>query len=360
MRAMTCATRCGLTAVLLLAAHGAVAGDHPSIGAPAPLLVVRDLSGVDHPLKAQLAGRRGLVVLFWAGWSDRSIEELKRLDAAAPDMAAHGVAVAAVSVDRYDVDDAEMKQLRERVERLQVHVPVFADRGLELFHAYGVVTVPSTAVVDANGKLAFFLYGYSHEQREQLFDAIDAVAGKARRPSPSSTLPNVAPAALRRVQLGRLQLAQGHEEPARSSFEEASKADETFPDPLVELASLALDADDFAAARALLDRAAARRDGDMGVQRERARLAALNGQRAEARATLERLTENGGDAAAVAYLGYLLQADGDRGRADAAFDRAKAISGVDPRTYAAPEPSAAAAAARAMTAYRREVAPGRR
>jgi len=111
-------------------------------------------------------------VLFWAGWSDRSIEELKRLDTAAPDMAAHGVAVAAVSVDRYDVDDAEMKQLRERVERLQVHVPVFADRGLELFHAYGVVTVPSTAVVDANGKLAFFLYGYSHEQREQLFDGV--------------------------------------------------------------------------------------------------------------------------------------------------------------------------------------------
>ena len=360
MNAMPRASRCALAVVLLLAARPAVAGDRPSIGAPAPLLVVRDMAGADRPLKAQLAGRRGLVVLFWAGWSERSIEELQRIDAAASDMTSHGVAVAAVSVDRYDVDDAEMKQLRDRVERLHVHVPVFADRGLELFHAYGVVTVPSTAVVDANGMLAFFLFGYSHEQREQLFDAIDAVAGIVRRPSQSSTLPKVAPAALRRVQLGRLQLAQGHEEPARSSFEEASKADETFPDPLVELASLALDANDLATARGLLDRAAARRDGDVGVQRERARLAALNGQRAEARAALERLAVNDADAAAVAYLGYLLQADGDRGRADAAFDRANAISGVDPRAYAAPEPSPAAAAARAMTAYRREVAPGRR
>ena len=360
MNAMPRASRCALAVVLLLAARPAVAGDRPSIGAPAPLLVVRDMAGADRPLKAQLAGRRGLVVLFWAGWSERSIEELQRLDAAASDMTSHGVAVAAVSVDRYDVDDAEMKQLRDRVERLHVHVPVFADRGLELFHAYGVVTVPSTAVVDANGMLAFFLFGYSHEQREQLFDAIDAVAGIVRRPTQSSTLPKVAPAALRRVQLGRLQLAQGHEEPARSSFEEASQADETFPDPLVELASLALDANDLATARGLLDRAAARRDADVGVQRERARLAALNGQRAEARAALERLAVNDADAAAVAYLGYLLQADGDRGQADAAFDRAKAISGVDPRAYAAPEPSPAAAAARAMTAYRREVAPGRR
>src|SRR2546430_11581362 len=96
--------------------------------------------------------------------------------------------------------------------------------------------------------------------------------------------------------------------------------------------------------RGLLNRGAARRDADVGVQRERARLAALNGQRAEARAALERLAVNDADAAAVAYLGYLLQADGDRGRADAAFDRANAISGVDPRAYAAPEPSPATAA----------------
>ena len=346
-----------LFAVLIVLALSGTADERPTIGASAPLPVVHDLGGNERSLR-QLAGPRGLVVVFWAGWSDRSIEELRRLDTVAPEMAAHGVAVAAVSVERYDVDDAETKRLRDRVDKLGLHVPVFVDRGLELFHAYGVVAVPSTAVVDGNGRLAFFLYGYSHEQREQLFDAIDTVAGITRRPAAPEPL-KVAPAALRRLQLGRLQLAQGHEAPARSSFEEATKADATFPDPFVELAALALDGDDRAAARELLDRAATLSTGHIGVRRERARLVALDGRVAEAQAALDELTSSGGDAAAAAYLGYLLQAAGERRRAEAAFDRAREISGIDPRSYAADD-SSPAAAARAMTEYRREVAPGRR
>jgi tetratricopeptide (TPR) repeat protein len=345
-------------AAALIAAPSTAAAQRPAIGAPAPLPVVHDLAGSERPLK-QLAGRRGLVILFWAGWSDRSIEELRRLDDEAPDMAAHGVTVAAVSVERFELDEAEKTRLRDRVQGLNLRVPVFVDRGLELFHAYGVVTIPSTAVIDANGRLSYFLFGYSHEQREELFDAIDAVAGIARKPTLTAAF-KAAPAALRRVQLGRLQLSQGHEAPARSSFEEAVKADATFPDPLVELAALALDSNDFRAARALLDRAAALDAGHIGVQREGARLAALTGQIASAETALEALIAKGGDSTTAAYLGYLLQADGDNRRAMTAFDRAQEISGIDPRSYGATDSSPAGAAAKAMTAYRREVAPGRR
>ncbi|PYR91659.1 MAG: hypothetical protein DMF84_16130 [Acidobacteria bacterium] len=345
-------------AALLLVGASTAAGQRPAIGAAAPLPVVRDLAGSERSLK-QLAGHRGLVVLFWAGWSERSIEELRRLDDVAPEMAAHGVAVAAVSVERFDLDEAEKTRLHDRVQRLNLRVPVFVDRGLELFHAYGVVTIPSTAVVDANGRLSYFLFGYSHEQREELFDAIDAIAGIARKPAPAAAL-KAAPAALRRVQLGRLQLSQGHEAPARSSFEEAVKADATFPDPLVELAALALDSNDFRGARELLDRATALDAAHVGVQRERARLAALTGQIVPAQAALEELIAKGGDSTTAAYLGYLLHAAGDDRRAMTAFDRAKEISGVDPRSYGAMDPSPAGAAAKAMTAYRREVAPGRR
>ena len=350
----------GCAAALVLAALPAVAGERPSLGSPAPLPVVRALAGGDRSLR-ELSGKRGLVVLFWAGWSDRSVEELRRLNAIAPEMAAHGVAIAAVSVERYDVDDTEMKRLRERVAQLDVQLPVFVDRGLELFNAYSVVTIPSTAVVDASGRLAHFLYGYSHEQREQLFDAIDAVAGIARRPPPSAPL-KALPAAIRRVQLGRLQLAQGHEAPAQRSFEEASKADQAFPDPMVELAALALDLRDVAAARDLLDRAARLSASHVGVQRERARLAVVNGDVSSARAALDELTfgADRADSATAAYLGYLLLAAGDQRRAKAAFDRALQISGVDPRTYAPGTELSAAECAKAMTAYRRDVAPGRR
>lgn len=347
-----------LAAALFTVAPLTVVAQRPAVGAPAPLPVVYDLTGSEHSLK-QLTGRRGLVILFWAGWSDRSIEELRRLDDDASDMAAHGVTVAAVSVERFDLNETEKARLRDQVKALNLRVPVFVDRGLELFHAYGVVTIPSTAVIDADGRLSYFLFGYSHERREELFDAIDGVAGVARKPAPTATF-KAAPAALRRVQLGRLQLSQGHEAPARSSFEEAVKADATFADPLVELAALALDSNDFGAARELLDRAAALDAGHIGLQRERARLAALTGQVASAKAALEALIAQGGDSTTAAYLGYLLQAAGDDRRAMTAFDRANEISGVDPRAYGVMNSSPAGAVAKAMTAYRREVAPGRR
>ena len=345
-----------VTAAVLLAAPSSVRAERPAVGSAAPLPVARDLEGKERPLK-QLMGPRGLVILFWAGWSDRSIEQLRRLNASAAELSAHGVTVAAVSVEHYAMNEEKTARVRRVVAELGIRVPVLVDRGLELFHAYGVVTVPSTAVIDGKGRLAYFLFGYSLEEREALFDAIDATAGITRRPAAPPR--RVASAALRRLQLGRFQLSRGEDGPARISFEQASKADAAFADPLVELAALALDTNDLVTARGLLDRAASLSADDGGLRRERARLALLDGRREEGERALQDLTAAGGDSAAVAYLGYLLQGRGERTRAEAAFDRAKALSGIDPRR-SAPVDSSAAAIARAMTAYRREVAPGRR
>jgi len=340
------------------AARLAYGDERPPVGGPAPMLVLRDLSGQPRPL-ADLKGKRGIVVLFWAGWSDRSVEELKRLDAASADLAAHGVTIAAVNVDRFSPDEGDAKELRGLIDRLHPRVTVLVDRGLELFHAYGVVTVPSTAVVDERGRLSYFLYGYSHEQREALFDAIDATAGIVRRHAAPAATAAVVPAALRRLQLGRLQLQQGHADAARSSFELASQADARFADPLVELAALAIDASDRAAARELLDRAAAIDAGSAAVRRERARLSAIDAPaappHAEAQDALAALAQRD-DAAAAGYLGYLLWAAGDAAQAERAFERAQAISDVDPRGCIAGEQAGAAAAWSAMTRYRRQVA----
>ena len=355
-------TRAALLAIAI-AARTAGADERPPVGGPAPMLVLRDLAGQPRSL-GDLKGKRGLVILFWAGWSDRSVEELKRLDAASADLAAHGVTIAAVNVDRVSLDEGDAKELRDLLNRLHLHVPVLVDRGLELFHAYAVVTVPSTAVVDERGRLAYFLYGYSHEQREALFDAIDATAGIVRQHAAPSASAAVVPAALRRLQLGRLQLQQGHADAARSSFELASQADARFADPLVELAALAIDASDRAAARELLDRAAAIDSRSAAVRRERARLSAIDAPPArqlapEAQDALADLARRD-DAAAAGYLGYLLWAAGDAAQAERAFERAQAISDVDPRACIAGEHAGAEAARSAMTRYRRQVAaPGR-
>jgi tetratricopeptide (TPR) repeat protein len=338
---------------LVLLMTTAEAGQRPAIGARAPLPALRDVRGVERPLKT-LAGPRGLAVLFWAAWSERSVEELRRLDAAAEELVARGVGLVAVSVERYGAGETELAALRQRVASLGLRVPVLVDQGLELFHAYGVVTVPSTAIIDGNGKLAYFLYGYSHEQREELFDALDRLAGIERRRESGRV--KAAPAALRRLQFGRLQLAQGRVAPARSSFETAAGADRTFPDPLVELAAIAIDELNGSHARQLLDRAAALDPGHPAARRERARLLLVEQRGAEAHTLLLALAANGSDPVAAAYLGYALQVTGDHEGARAAFERAKAIGGEDPRAVIPPGAShTASTMAAAMTAYRRKV-----
>jgi thioredoxin-like negative regulator of GroEL len=341
-------------AALCIALPAPAAHARPRIGAPAPLPSLRDLQGTKRSLK-ELAGPRGIVLLFWATWSDRSLEELQRLSAAAAEIDGRGVVFAAVNVDRQMAADADLAGVRRQVSSLGVRMPVFVDDGLELFNQYGVVTVPSTALVDGDGRLAYFLYGYSHEQREELFDALDRLAGVKRMRSAGAPPPRAAAPAIRRLQLGRTQLGQGRVEAARASFERASQADADFPDPIVELVALAVDDEDVGRARALLKQAGALAPTDSGVRREGARLQAIEGRAADARAGLADLEKEGADALTSAYLAYMLHAAGETEAAAAAFDRAAKASGVDPRAFLRDRGVAVVDVARAMATYRRAV-----
>lgn len=340
---------------LLMPAASAYASERPAIGSRVPLPVLRDAAGVEQPL-ARLAGPRGIALLFWAAWSERSVEALERIDGVAAEMMRHGVGVVAINVERHAMSDADLTATRALVTRLKVRMPVLIDRGLELFKAYGVVTVPSTALVDGKGTLAYFLYGYALEQREELFDALDRLAGITRVRGRAMT---AVPAAIRRLQLGRMQLAHGEAGPARESFEAAVKADPAFIDPLVELAALALDEQNLTGARAELDRAASLDASDRLLRRERARLLIIERHEpraAEAEAALGELAATGTDPIAVAYLAYVLDAAGDAAGARLAFDRAKAAAGVDPRRFLRAGAADGVRITHAMTAFRREVA----
>lgn len=345
-----------LTAILLLLAAPASADDRPAVGARVPLPVLRDLAGTERPL-TQLAGPRGIALLFWAPWSDRSVDQLKQFDALAPEMARQGVGVVAISVDGHMASESDLASTRGLVKRLGVRLPVLVDRGLKLFDAYGVVTVPSTALVDGKGTLAYFAYGYALERRADLLDALDRLAGITRRHA--TGVPVAAPAAIRRLQLGRVQLSHGHVGPARESFETAVEADPAFVDPIVELAALALDEHDLAGAREAFERAASLDPAHHALRRERARLLLIEQRAADATAVLTELAAGGTDPVAAAYLGYLLHAAGDTTGAQLAFDRVKSGLGVDPRTFLRAD-TAHGRGTGAMVAFRREVAAGRR
>lgn len=277
------------------------AAQRPATGQAAPLPALSDLEGVPRSLK-DLMGARGLVLVFWAGWSDRSVDEIKRFDADAKEITTHGVGLVAVNVEHQDATNAALGPVREKVASLGVSIPVLVDAGLELFKAYGVISVPTTALVDAEGRLVLMEAGYSTTQRERLLDEIHKLAGIAdTRVLPAG--PQAAPAAIRRLNLGRSQFAGGRVAGAKASFLAAIDADPTFADPLVELAALALDEGDLAQAESLLGKAVALDAANRLAARERLRLQFLRGSLDPAAVCEQLRTLAGKDAVAAAYCG---------------------------------------------------------
>ena len=309
MRRGNSARRVARAACVAMALPCLLAMQRPAIGGAVARMPALDLQGADRPLQ-EFAGPRGLVVFFWAGWSARSTQELTRLDAAQRELRDRGLGIVAVNVD-HESGKANLAAVEEQAASLGVSMPVVADDGLKLFKAYGVVSVPSTALVNEKGELVYFLAGYGHAQREELFDAIDRLAGVAQT-APAGPAVRAAPAAHRRLLFGRAQLAGGRVAAARSSFEAAAAADPAYADPLVELAALEIDEGNADAAKAWLDKALAVERDNTRAQAEAARLLFVAGQTSEALAALGALA--GREPLAAGYLEIAQSGEADAAR----------------------------------------------
>jgi len=160
-----------LSLLCTLAAAPAAAFRNVAPGSPVDNPALIALDGMVEPLLNSTCGAP-TVVLFWATWSPRSAEALADLQQI---YSGSGVSVAAINVDT----EAENGELVAAVERAAqgTQFPVFIDRGLELYQEWGVVAVPSVALVDGTGRVVRTLDGYAPGQRRTFLQEVSAAAG---------------------------------------------------------------------------------------------------------------------------------------------------------------------------------------
>ena len=124
----------------------------PKISQSAPDFLVRNLKGK----MVKLSDFKGKVLLlnFWATWCGACIEEMASMQNLYTALQAEGVEVLAVSIDRWNED-----RIQEYVKDKNLTFPVLLDQNQEVRKKYHVMGLPTSYLVDGEGKIRGFASG---------------------------------------------------------------------------------------------------------------------------------------------------------------------------------------------------------
>jgi len=154
-----------LVAVSLLMAAGInTAVALPPAGKPAPDFALKSDSGRN----IRLSELRGQVVLinFWATWCPPCRQELPQLNDIYTRHRSTGFMLLAVNVDDKRADAEAM------IKRLGLRFPTLFDEAKKVAALYRVDTMPSTLLVDRDGRVRYvhrgYLSGYEKKYEQQV------------------------------------------------------------------------------------------------------------------------------------------------------------------------------------------------
>ncbi len=252
------ASLCAVGLVLAVATPDAAAQEDSqrgALGTQAPEFVLEGPFGGSQRFPDRTSGKIDFtVVVFWATWSKASVSELKRLLQLWPKWSNNRVQVIAVNVEDSDIDAADLKKVRDWLEASPLPFPVVLDRGLKAFHRYGVIAVPTTLVVDANGLIVFRLPGYpvaGSDELERIVEHGVIETEQAARSNPAAASPGYR-RAVRQTRLARLLMEQGEMAMAQYTLDKAIAEDPAFFHSRIVLAELYENTDKAQAAEDLL------------------------------------------------------------------------------------------------------------
>jgi len=142
------------------------------IGFMAPDFVARTLEGN----RVGLENYKGQVIILnlWATWCGPCRVEMPGFENLYRRFRSEGLTILAVSLDKGD--NAKVKDF---VEKYQLSFPVLIDQDEEVAHRYPTFTIPTTYVIDKQGRVVAKVDGAKNWESEQTFEALELLLGKA-------------------------------------------------------------------------------------------------------------------------------------------------------------------------------------
>ncbi len=158
--------------ILLISLPAAGAFKYLTVGMDSPKI---ESEGLDYD---SLIKGKTLLVVFWASWSKRSLEQLDDLQEIYSSYKDSNLVIIAINVEKEVLTSVEKDSIKSLYASRGYTFPLVIDEGLKIFYTYGVIAVPSTALVDSTGTLRYAPAGYSLGTRDKLFDSIMVLLGK--------------------------------------------------------------------------------------------------------------------------------------------------------------------------------------
>lgn len=122
-----------------------------------------------------VASLRGAPVLLvsWATWCTECDKELSGLQDFADSNAADGIEVVAVNIDASNVTG----EINAKIDRNGLNTSLWRDRRNDFKRAFGALGVPTTVLLDADGKVTAVFPGAVDFDDQNILDALEQVKG---------------------------------------------------------------------------------------------------------------------------------------------------------------------------------------
>jgi len=149
------------------------------VGGTVPDIELSGVTGEGGKLSS-FAGPRGLVVVYWATWSSRSPAILQFAEKELRRYEKLGLNVIAVNADHEVMKAEDFAAVREKVKELGLTLPVLHDKGLVGYDAIGVISTPTTLILDNTLVVKDTYPGFPSVARDDIPERIEAFLGIVR------------------------------------------------------------------------------------------------------------------------------------------------------------------------------------
>lgn len=118
---------------------------------------------------SEFTGENGLIIIFWATWSERSQNLLKFAETTLKQQYADkGINFIGINIEGEAVSDGDMANISSAVKEIGISFPIAIDQGLIIFDEIGVITNPTTVLVSKSLILEGTFPGFPSIARDEI------------------------------------------------------------------------------------------------------------------------------------------------------------------------------------------------